>query len=137
MPTATSSNPTLNFHKQKAYTRVDIGFLWRRMRESRGFAPLHLLLSSATKICKQILLETHRPQQPKKHTNLVCFMVAECFKPNPNNLKFVNYNKVFSINANLRNILARSSFGKNNFPMVIYRIGAIYRAPVALMNPMP
>ena len=26
----TRSNPTLNFHKQKAYTRVDIGFLWRR-----------------------------------------------------------------------------------------------------------
>ena len=37
----TRSNPTLNFHKQKAYTRVDIGFSWRRMRDSnpRGREP--------------------------------------------------------------------------------------------------
>ena len=84
----TRSNPSST--KQKAYTLMGIGFLWRRS------------------------------------INLIRTL-----------LKLINYNKVFSINAYLRNISTRSSFGKNNFPMVIYRISAVYTAPVTLMNAMP
>ena len=51
-------------------------------------------------------------------------------------LKFINYNKIFSINANLRNIFSRPSFREYYFPMVIDSVSAYNRASIAFVYPV-